>query len=141
MEHTLWVKRVSRALNTDPFMQTSQDSRNRYCQSSCLLVGNLLSEDQIHSQRSHHSLQSQDVSFGLFESQTPTIKSHDTMLSKWWWRMCCNPMSKAFLLPPVCLLMLISPTVSQGMDFYLPCMVSSVCCSILYWPWSCCCCC
>ena len=80
----LWVKQVSRALNTDPFMQAYQGSGNRYCQSSCLLVGKLLSEGRIHSQRSHHSLQGQDGSFGLFESQTPTIKSHNTMPSKWW---------------------------------------------------------
>lgn len=40
MEHPLWVKQVSRALNTDPFMQAYQGSGNRYCQSSCLLVGN-----------------------------------------------------------------------------------------------------
>lgn len=51
-------------------------------------------------------------------------------------RMGCNPMSKPVLFPPVHLLMLISPTVSQGMDFHLPCMGSSVCCSMSRWPWN-----
>ena len=50
--------------------------------------------------------------------------------------MGCNPVSKPVLLPPVHRLMLTSPTVSQGVGFHLPCMGSSVCCSMSRWPWN-----
>lgn len=64
--------------------------------SSHLPLGKLLSERSDTWSKVAPSLQSQDLNLGLLDSNTQTIKTHDSILSKSWWRMGCNPTSKPF---------------------------------------------